>query len=155
MLTKTVYAKWMAMLHARFSRSENEHVIALYYDTLKDLNDANFERAARHVFDNDQYWPTPKRFIELAHGNTREDAINEWHVLLQACATNNTTPALTPAGIAAMRAIGGWREVAYAEGEHKQGQLKRAFLESYQAKTEYAQLPSSSSDELILTEVAL
>jgi hypothetical protein len=155
MLTKTVYAKWMAMLHARFARSQNEHVIALYYDTLKELNDTNFERAARHVFDNDQYWPTPKRFIELANGNTREDAINEWHLLLQACATNNTTPALTPAGISAMRAIGGWREVAYAEGEHKQGQLKRAFLESYQAKTEYAQLPSSSSDELILTEVAL
>ena len=145
MLSKNVFIKSMAILHARFNREHNQQVIALYYDALKGLDDAGFQRAARHIFTNDEYWPTPKRFIELATGNTKEDAINEWHILLESCAKNNMNPALSPVGIAAMRAIGGWREVAYAEGEHKQGQLKRAFLESYQAQTARAQLPSGDA----------
>jgi hypothetical protein len=143
MLTKATFAKWMAALHGRFARDENEHVLALYYDTLKQLTNDGFERAARHIFNNDQYWPTPKRFIELANGNTREHAINEWHTLIEACAKNNLNPALSPAGIAAMRAIGGWREIAYAEGETKQTNLRRAFLEAYDAQTKRLALPDS------------
>lgn len=148
MLTKAVFIKSMATLHARFARAENQQVIALYYDSLKELNDADFQRAARHIFDNDEFWPTPKRFIELANGNTREHAINEWHTLIEACAKNNLNPALSPAGIAAMRAIGGWREIAYAEGETKQASLRRAFLEAYDAQTKRLALPDNDPRRL-------
>jgi hypothetical protein len=148
MLTKAVFIKSMATLHARFARPENQQVIALYYDTLKDLTDTDFQRAARHIFDNDEFWPTPKRFIELANGNTREHAINEWHTLIEACAKNNLNPNLSPAGIAAMRAIGGWREIAYAEGETKQASLRRAFLEAYDAQARRVALPNNDSHRL-------
>jgi hypothetical protein len=133
MLTKATFAKWMATLHARFARAENQHVINLYYDTLKHLTDTDFERAARIIFDEDAFWPPPARFRDAARGgNPNELANAEWERLLAACrAGNSDISYLTPAGVTAMRAAGGWRAIAYAESDTKLSAAKRAFTSAW------------------------
>lgn len=148
MLNKNLFIREFAILEERFNRTSSRIIADRYYDTIKHLTNEEYKRAADHIFANDEYWPTPKRFIELANGNTREHAINEWHTLIEACARNNLNPALSPAGIAAMRAIGGWREIAYAEGETKQASLRRAFLEAYDAQTKRLALPDNDPRRL-------
>jgi hypothetical protein len=74
MLTKAVFIREMAMLEERYNRDMQEPVLDRYYESLKQLTDADFTRAARYIFDNDDYWPSPKRFIELAHGTTKDAA---------------------------------------------------------------------------------
>jgi hypothetical protein len=149
MLTKAVFIREMAMLEERYNRDMQEPVLDRYYESLKQLTDADFTRAARYIFDNDDYWPSPKRFIELAHGTTKDAANREWALLIDACTRNNTNPPLSPAGILAMRRAGGWREIAYAEGPNKQEQLKRLFLAAYETETQQTPaLPTSDQPRL-------
>jgi hypothetical protein len=139
MLTKTLFAKWMTTLHKRFSKDADQHVVELYYEHLSQLSDAEFETAAKSIFTNDEFWPAPKRFIDLARGTTKDAANREWALLIDACTRNNTNPPLSPAGILAMRRAGGWREIAYAEGPNKQEQLKRLFLAAYETDAQQRQ----------------
>jgi hypothetical protein len=139
MLNHPLFIKWMSALHNRFGRTANKHVMELYYDDLKVLSDAEFETAAKSIFTNDEFWPAPKRFIDLARGTTKDAANREWALLIDACTRNNTNPPLSPAGILAMRRAGGWREIAYAEGPNKQEQLKRLFLAAYETDAQQRQ----------------
>lgn len=139
MLNKIVFIRELALLEERFNRDMQEAVLDRYYETLRDLTDAEFVRAARLIFDNDEFWPAPNRFIQLAHGTTKDAANQEWAILINACAQNNTNVPLSPTGITAMRRAGGWREIAYAEGPAKQEQLKRLFLAAYDTDTQQRQ----------------
>jgi hypothetical protein len=96
MLTKTLFAKWMTTLHKRFSKDADQHVVELYYEHLSQLSDAEFETAAKSIFTNDEFWPAPKRFIDLARGTTKDAANREWALLIDACTRNNTNPPLSP-----------------------------------------------------------
>lgn len=134
MLDRAVFIREMTLLHDRFGRTPNEHVIGRYYDTLsRDLTTADFERAARIIFNEDQFWPAPARFREAAHGgNPKELASAEWERLLASCAAGDPAVAfLSPAGLAAMRAAGGWRSIAFAEGESRLATIKRAFVSAW------------------------
>jgi plasmid stabilization system protein ParE len=136
MLTKAVFIREMAMLEERYNRDMQEPVLDRYYESLKQLTDADFTRAARYIFDNDDYWPSPKRFIELAHGTTKDAAqprMGTPHRRLRE-ATTPTHPSAPQASLA-MRRAGGWREIAYAEGPNKQEQLKRLFIAAYETET--------------------
>jgi len=153
MLEHAVFVREMTLLHERFGRTVNAQVIARYYDTLsRELSTPEFERAARVIFDEDQFWPAPARFRDAARGgNPKELASAEWERLLTACRNGSTDVAfLSPAGLAAMRAAGGWRVIAFAEGEAKQASLKRAFVSAWLDSEAPAQpaLPSSSRAEL-------
>jgi hypothetical protein len=153
MLDRTVFTREMTLLHERFGRAVNAQVIARYFDTLsRDLTTADFERAARTIFDEDAFWPAPARFRDAARGgNPKELANAEWERLLTACRNGSTDVAfLSPAGMAAMRAAGGWRVIAFAEGEAKQASLKRAFVSAWLDSEAPAQLalPSSRRAEL-------
>ena len=130
-LDRRSFTREMTILHKRFGRDPDVDVIARYYDTLNGkLDTTAFEAAARYVFDNDAFWPTPRRFIDLAHGSPDEVARLEWQSLIEA-ATRGERARLTPAGEAALMAAGGWREVAYADTDRKLPRLERAFLNAY------------------------
>ena len=134
MLDRTVFTREMTLLHERFGRQVNALVTARYYDTLsRDLSTNEFERAARIIFDEDQFWPAPARFREAAQGgNPKELAGAEWERLLASCAAGDPAVAfLSPAGLAAMRAAGGWRSIAFAEGESRLATIKRAFVSAW------------------------
>lgn len=153
MLDKRAFMREMGMLAERFGRTISDPVMLRYYDSLsRDLTTPEFEHAARVIFDEDQFWPAPARFRDAARGgNPKELASAEWERLLTACRNGSTDVAfLSPAGLAAMRAAGGWRVIAFAEGESKQASLKRAFVSAWLDSEAPAQaaLPSSRRAEL-------
>jgi hypothetical protein len=152
-LDKRVFLRELGMLAERFGRTISEPVMLRYFDTLsRDLTTADFERAARTIFDEDAFWPAPARFRDAARGgNPKELANAEWERLLTACRNGSSDVAfLSPAGMAAMRAAGGWRVIAFAEGEAKHASLKRAFVSAWLDSEAPAQpaLPSSRRAEL-------
>ena len=133
MLDKRTFLRELGMLAERFGRTISEPVMLRYYDTLsRDLTTADFERAARIIFDEDQFWPAPARFRDAARGgNPKELAEAEWERLVAACRSGKTdVDFLTPAGRLGMRNAGGWREVAYAD-ERSLASRKRAFVSAW------------------------
>ena len=141
MLDRHVFVKEMTLLHDRFGRTPNEHVIGRYYDTLRDrLSTQEFEQAARFVFDQDSFWPAPARFIELAQGNAKDDAEREWVALVDSCQRGDRGVLLSPEGAAAMRAVGGWNAVAYCEGDRNLDAKRRAFVAAFKERREEREL---------------
>jgi hypothetical protein len=141
MLNRAVFVREMTLLHDRFGRTPNEHVIGRYYDTLKDrLSTEEFEQAARFVFDQDSFWPAPARFIELAQGNAKDDADREWVRLLDSCSRGDRNVLLSPEGAAAMRAVGGWNSVAYCSGDRALEDKRRAFARAFASHREEREL---------------
>ena len=137
MLDRAAFIREMTLLHDRFGRTPNEHVIGRYYDTLRDrLSTPEFEQAARFVFDHDSFWPPPARFIELAQGNPKDDAEREWVALVDACQRGDRGIILSPEGGAAMRSVGGWSAVAYCEGDRSLDAKHRAFVAAFVAGRE-------------------
>ena len=154
MIDRTIFTREMTLLHERFGRTVNPTVIARYYDTLsRELDTATFEHAARIIFDEDQFWPAPARFLDAARGgNPKELAGAEWERLVAASRDGNTDVGfLTFAGVAAMHAAGGWRAVAFAEGDAKLAAAKRAFVSAWMDATSPAQpaLPDARRAELV------
>ena len=154
-LNRAVFVREMTLLHDRFGRTPNEHVMTRYYDALRDrLTTPEFEAAARHVFDHDAFWPAPARFIELAHGNPRDAAEREWAVLIDACARGDRNTLLSPEGASAMRHVGGWAAVAYCEGElnldRKRGSFVRAFIAAREDRDVIARLPAPAGADLVI-----
>ncbi len=153
MLDKRVFLRELGMLAERFGRTVSEPVMLRYFEILSgSLSTADFERAAFDIFRDDQFWPAPARFLDAARGgNPKELANAEWERLLTACRNGSTDVAfLSPAGLAAMRAAGGWRVIAFAEGEAKQAGLKRAFVSAWldQAEPGTPALPAGRRAEL-------
>ena len=140
MLSKAAFVKWMTLLHHRFNRTPEEAVLALYFEHLRDLQDAQFVDAAQRVFNEDEYWPTPKRLRDLALGVSKAEASRDWASLLNACQQNDQQLNLSPAGVVALRAIGGWKVVAYAEGDFRLSSLRKAFFEAYGVEANALQL---------------
>jgi len=135
-LDRRAFIREMTLLEERFNREHSDPVLERYYDTLASkLTTAEFETAARHVFDNDAFWPAPARFIDLAHGSPETQARTEWSALLQAAAKGERAR-LTSEGEAALMSVGGWHEVAYADTDRKLPRLERAFIKNYQHASE-------------------
>jgi hypothetical protein len=133
-LDKRVFLRELGMLADRFGRTVSEPVMLRYFEILAGaLSTADFERAAYQIFREDQFWPAPARFLDAARGGNPKDlAAAEWERLVSACAAGQTDVAfLSPAGVAGMRAAGGWRAIAFAEGESRQAALRRAFTSAW------------------------
>ena len=140
MLDRAVFLREMALLADRFGRDVSPETIGRYYDTLRErVSTDEFEVAARFVFDNDSFWPSPARFAEVARGNAREDAEREWVRLLGSCSRGDRNVLLSPEGAAAMRAAGGWNAVAYAGGERDLAVRRREFIGEFVARRDQAE----------------
>lgn len=133
MIDKSVFTREMTLLHERFGRQPSGPVIQRYYDTLGErLTTEEFEAAARFVFDNDQYWPAPMRFVDLVRGNDNENARFEWQKVLQAASRGeniNTNP--SGALIVALQAAGGITSIGRAESEYVLEQKRKAFMSAW------------------------
>jgi len=150
---KRVFLREMGMLAERFGRTVSEPVMLRYHEILTGaLTTLDFERAAFAIFRDDQFWPAPARFLDAARGgNPKELAGAEWERLVAACAAGQTDVSfLTPAGVAAMRAAGGWRAIAFAEGDAKLAAAKRAFVSAWLDHVTHTQpaLPDARRAEL-------
>jgi hypothetical protein len=145
-LDRATFTREMLLLAERFGRDISNPVMLRYYDTLRSrLTTEEFERAARIVFDHDAFWPAPIRFVYAVHGNPETNALGEWQRVL-AAARQVEQPPLTPAGAVALRAVGGMREVQYAD-EWKLHRLERAFREAYRTASVAMPLPEAPGDD--------
>jgi len=143
MLDRTVFLREMALLADRFGRDASPETIGRYYDTLRErVSTSEFEAAARFVFDNDSFWPSPARFVEVARGNPKEEAEREWRVLLDSCTRGDRGVLLSPDGAAAMRAAGGWNAVAYCGDDHDLARRRREFIGEFVARRDMAERAS-------------
>lgn len=131
MLDKKIFLREMAVLAELYARPAlSEVLVSRYYEYLASrLSTAEFEAAARTIFETEQFWPPPVRFIHAAKGDPRQLAQQEWDLLLEE-ARHGRLAELTDAGKVALKTLGGYRAVAYAN-ESSLPALRRAFLDTY------------------------
>jgi len=129
-IDKNVFTREFTLLLERFGKDPHALMTARYFEYLDArLDTGQFEVAARAIFAEDAFWPAPIRFLHAAKGDPAQLARQEWDRLLEDAAKGDLAP-LSDAGKAALRAIGGWSRVAYAQ-EGALPSIRKAFLETY------------------------
>lgn len=129
-IDRTVFTREFTLLLERFGRDPHPLMTQRYFEYLNArLTTSEFETAARKIFAEDQFWPAPIRFVHAAKGDPQQLARQEWDALIEKAA-NNELAQLSNAGKKALRALGGWPTVAYAD-QGRLPSLRKAFLESY------------------------
>ena len=67
MINPAVFANEMALLQERFSRELSQSVLDRYYELLSSrLDDEQFQDACLKVFDEEDFFPSPKKFVDAA-----------------------------------------------------------------------------------------
>jgi len=133
-LDRSVFVREMTLLHERFGRSPNKQVMHRYYETLRDrLTTEQFEHAARVVFDNDQFWPAPMRFVEVIQGDADENAANAWTMVLEYARTGAGVHTSDPHVVAGLRAAGGINTISRTEGAYALDVLRRSFQSAFKS----------------------
>lgn len=152
-IDRNVFLREMALLAERFSRPElSEPIVARYFETLnKHVNTREFETAARIIFDGDQFWPAPLRFVEAVHGNPKAMADEAWTEMLSFAKQGQYPPLETlPAATRAGLEVAPLREIMYAS-EFELNRLKRDFVAAYQRSgEERAALTAGAGTDLAL-----
>lgn len=156
MLDDVVFAAEMTLLEDRFSRRPlTTETKVRYYEFLSEhLTTQEFQAAAREIFNRDQFWPSPSRFVEAVRGNPKQLAASEWQQLVDQMRSNSHDPTvLSDAGRNALRAAGGFKMLLHAESDFALNQVRKEFLEAFQLAVELparkaAQLPDALNLEL-------
>lgn len=139
-IDRSVFTREFTLLLERFGRDPHPLMTQRYFEYLNaHLDTTQFEVAARAIFAEDAYWPAPIRFLHAAKGDPAQLARQEWDRLLEDAAKGQLAP-LSEAGKAALRALGGWATVAYAD-QGRLPSLRKAFLESYGDQGQTAPAP--------------
>lgn len=139
-IDRTVFTREFTLLLERFGKDPHQLMTARYFEYLDArLTTPQFEQAARIIFAEDQFWPAPIRFIHAAKGDPHQLARQEWDELLTAAAQGQLAN-LSPAGQRALRAVGGWRSIAFAQ-DGALPTLRRAFLDSFTTNDTNPQRP--------------
>lgn len=131
MLDDTVFSAELTLLEDRFGRAKltTEAKVRYYEYLAQNLTTTEFQAAAREIFNRDQFWPSPQRFVDVVRGSVKQRAEIDWQAVLHLAQAGETDlSTLPPAAVAAMRAAGGWRAIAYAEGAYQLEQLRKRFL---------------------------
>jgi hypothetical protein len=85
MIDETMFAQEIELLCERFNRVPSQPVIVRYYEFLEArMTTTQFQEAAIAIFNQDQFWPSPQRFIDCVFGNLDDQASLEWSKLLAA-----------------------------------------------------------------------
>lgn len=160
MIDRHVFVREFAMLLDRFGREMSAPGIDRYRTFLNaQLTTSEFEAAARIIFEEDQWFPSPRRFVDAARGNAKELAESEWDNLLQqtrdAHFHDSTPPRLTEAGRAALKAAGGWSAVARAESDYSLNKTRNTFIAAYQDATTGPSRPQLDKSAPTVLEGAL
>lgn len=129
-IDRTTFTREFTLLLERFGKDPHALMTARYFEYLNArLTTPEFETAARRIFEEDQFWPAPVRFLHAAKGDPQQLARQEWDALIERAAKSELAE-LSDNGKRALRALGGWAAVAYAD-QARLPSLRRAFLESY------------------------
>lgn len=64
-LSKQVFVKCFTMLCERFNRSFSAETVSEYYRAFERLSDEQFRAACQKVFLDDEFFPSPRRVIDL------------------------------------------------------------------------------------------
>jgi hypothetical protein len=132
MLDRRVFVREMTLLHERFGRSPNKLVMQRYYEALAErLTTSEFERAAKFVFNHDQFWPAPMRFVEVVQGNPDDNADQAWRIVLEYATKGKTVISTDPHITAGLRAAGGITSISRAEGDYALASMRKAFTTGY------------------------
>lgn len=132
-----VFAAEFTLLKERFNRRDlTSETSARYLDFLDArMSTAEFQAAAREIFNRDTFWPAPQRFLDAARGGAvRELAERDWTRALH-LARRGIYPdydALPPAVAAAFQVVPMARIMA-ADEVYEQPRLKRDWLAAYTA----------------------
>lgn len=133
MLDRSVFTREFTLLLERFGRDPHALMTARYFEYVsRHLTTEQFEAAARLIFEEDQFWPAPARFVHAAVGDPKQVASDAWSRLL-AAASSGKSDSLGPEVIATLRRSGAtFRDVELA-GEYRLRELERAFVDAYQS----------------------
>lgn len=133
-IDRNAFLREMAILAELFNRPMLSDPLIARYKAVLDtqLTTQQFEHAAATIFAQDSFFPPPIRFIHAAKGDPAQTARQEWDALLEHARKGDLAP-LTEPGKAALKAIGGWTAIAYAD-EFRLSSLRKQFLESYTDK---------------------
>lgn len=134
MIEKNTFIREFAMILDRFGREMGGPSIERYREFLNtELTTEEFQAAARIIFEEDQFFPAPRRFVDAIQGGLTELATSEWLQLLDLAQRNNSDlSSLTDTARAALKTAGGWTAVAHAQGEFGLERVRKRFIEGYQ-----------------------
>lgn len=155
MIDRRAFTREFALLLQRFGRDANEIMTQRYYEYLSaHLTTDEFERAARVIYAEDTFWPSPKRFLDALDGDPRERAESAWATVMNAARNwPQEKPDVDPATARIVAGLGGWREIAFAESDAKLATLRKAFLSAFadEAQRERNERRLDAPDPLSLT----
>lgn len=133
MIDDVVFTTEMTILQHRFGRKDMpEEVIARYLDFLaQHMDTAGFLEAARVIFNEDTFWPSPRRFVTALQGDPRQAAETAWQAIMRDARAGRYPPleSLPPAVRAALK-VAPMREIMSAD-DYQLSRLKRDFLEEH------------------------
>lgn len=135
-IDRAAFTREFTLLLERFGRDPHPLMTQRYFEYLNaHLDTPAFERAARQIFEQDQFWPAPARFVDLARGgSTKELANTAWAEALRLAERGEYPPLeALPAPVRAALKATPLREIAYADNEAKLARLKREFTSAYAA----------------------
>lgn len=132
MIDRQIFQREFSLLFERFGRNpENasDLLITTYLQFLdQHLKTEEFITAARHIFNEDRFFPSPRRFVDVIRGNAKENAERAWREVLQLAQAGSSDLSGLPAATRdAVKAAGGWRAIAYADSDYALSQARRAF----------------------------
>lgn len=132
MIDRTRFVERFSILLDRFGRTMGEPSVKEYFEILTaTLDTGEFMRASQVIFREDQFWPTPQRFIDAARGSAVDHAAIAWDGLL-AAAGKGDAGAVTPVMLASLRRIGvTFRDVETAS-EHRLGEIGKRFRADFE-----------------------
>lgn len=133
MIDDVVFVTEMTILRDRFGRQNmTAETIARYLDFLSPrMSTAEFQSAAREVFNNDTWWPSPARFLDAVRGDPKAEGAAAWDALV-AAASKGDAVAVTPAMLASLRRIGvTFRDVETAS-EFRLGEIGKRFRADFE-----------------------
>lgn len=135
MIHPAIFAAEMRLLQERFNRRDlTRETLARYHEYLTPrLTDAQFQHAARTIFNTDTFWPSPERFIDAAHGGAiTELAERDWQrVLTTARAGKRLKRDHLPAPVRAGLAAAPMHQIHTADEAYELPRLRSAFIAAY------------------------
>ena len=135
-LTSRAFAHAFRLLCERFGRdAPSEDLTKAYYRELSVLTDDEFKAASKTIFREDDFFPTPARFLNLAGKGTDTNAREAWE-RIEAAARNGTLPNLEGPAHRALMSIGGIRAVEYTDETKGLPHVRRRYLEAYKGFVE-------------------
>lgn len=154
-MTNETFRTWWKLFRQRWDRADQRELAAFYWSELKRMDDAAFERAARHALRSLSFFPTVEQ-LERAGGLSTGDPAEQWEKVLPLL-RNASSPldTLDEPARRAVRAMGGL--AAIGQDEKALPFRRSEFFDLYEryGGDAGAELPAITQDGRKLIEQAM